>query len=97
MASNTLERIDKTLNDTPLYSLLQADGMAELRSRVIDTIVERVRDDLEDSRLYLISPDDITDALNNNIIEDALEELKEEYRDKVKNFMRKSLDSMLGE
>ena len=91
-----LDYIEKEISKTPLYTLLGADGIAELKSRIIDIICEAVENDLRDSHYYIISPDDVNATIGENIIDEAIEELKEEYKGIIKDYMASKLDDMLG-
>ena len=75
--------------------MLGADGISELKSRIIDIICDRVQKDLRDSSYYLISPDDINETLGENIIQEAIDELKEEWKDKLKEYMSQKLEAMM--
>lgn len=90
-----LDYIEKEISKTPLYSLLGADGIDELKHRIIDIICDVVESDLQGSHYYLISPDDVNDTIETNIIDEAIEELKEEYKEIIKDYMASKLDEML--
>lgn len=55
MREDRLNYIEKEISKTPLYSLLGADGIGELKSRIIDIICDQIQKDLRDSSYYLIS------------------------------------------
>lgn len=95
MREDRLNYIEKEISKTPLYSLLGADSIGELKSRIIDIICDRVQKDLRDSSYYLISPDDINETLGENIIQEAIDELKEEWKDKLKEYMSQKLEAMM--
>ena len=95
MREDRLKYIEKEISKTPLYSLLGAEGIDELRHRVIDIICEQVENDLKDSHYYLISPDDVNETLNNNIVQEAVDEIKTEWKDKIKEYMSKKLEEMM--
>lgn len=77
-----LECIEREISKTPLYSLLGADGIDELKHKVIDIICDVVKSDLKGSCYYLISPEDVNRTVGIKIIDEAVEELKEEYKKK---------------
>ena len=95
MREDRLNYIESEISKTPLYSLLGADGIEELKSRIIDIICAAVKNDLRDCHYYIISPDDINATLGENIIDEAVEELKAEYKDKIKEYMASKLDAMM--
>ena len=95
MREDRLNYIEKEISKTPLYSLLGADGICELKSRIIDIICDQVQKDLRDSSYYLISPDDVNDTLGENIVQEAIDELKEEWKDKIKEYMSQKLEAMM--
>lgn len=95
MREDRLNYIEKEISKTPLYSLLGADGIDELKSRIIDIICDQVQNDLRDSSYYLISPDDVNETLDNNIVQEAVDELKEEWKNKLKEYMSKKLEEMI--
>ena len=64
MREDRLNYIEKEISKTPLYLLLGADGIGELKSRIIDIICDQVQKDLRDSSYYLIDPDN-TNCLSN--------------------------------
>ena len=41
------------------------------------------------------SPDDVNETLDNNIVQEAIDELKEEWKDKLKEYMSKKLETMM--
>lgn len=90
-----LSYIENEISKTPLYGLLGAEGIDELRSRVINIICDQIQQDLKSSHYYLISPDDVNEALRENIIFEAIEEIQEEWKDRVKDYMAKRLEEML--
>ena len=92
-----LDHIENEISKTPLYSLLGADGIEQLKNRIINIICDVVENDLRNSHYYLISPDDINDTIGKNIIDEAIEELKEEYKDKIKEYMVTKLDKLWSE
>ena len=91
-----MECIEREISKTPLYSLLGADGIDELKHKVIDIICDVVKSDLKGSRYYLISPEDVNRTIGIKIIDEAVEELKEEYKKIIKDDMSSKLDEMLG-
>lgn len=95
MREDRFNYIEKEISKTPLYSLLGADGIGELKSRIIDIICDQVQNDLKDSHYYLISPDDVNETLDNNIVQEAIDELKVEWKDKLKEYMSKKLEAMM--
>lgn len=95
MREDRLNYIENEISKTPLYSLLGADGIGELKSRIIDIICDQVQNDLKDSHYYLISPDDVNETLDNNIVQEAIDELKVEWKDKLKEYMSKKLEAMM--
>lgn len=95
MREDRLNYIENEISKTPLYSLLGADGIGELKSRIIDIICDQVQNDLKDSHYYLISPDDVNETLDNNIVQEAIDELKVEWKDKLKEYMSKKLETMM--
>ena len=95
MREDRLNYIEKEISKTPLYSLLGADGVGELKSRIIDIVCDQVKNDLRDISYYLISPDDVNDTLGENIVNEAVDELKEEWKDKLKEYMSQKLESMM--
>ena len=90
-----LEYIENEISKTPLYGLLGADGIDELKSKIIDIICDAIKSDLRDSYYYLISPDDVNATLGENIVDEAVEELKAEYKDKIKEYMANKLEAMM--
>lgn len=95
MREDRLNYIEKEISKTPLYLLLGADGIGELKSRIIDIICDQVQKDLRDSSYYLISPNDVNETLDNNIVQEAIDELKEEWKDKLKEYMSQKLEVMM--
>lgn len=95
MREDRLNYIEKEISKTPLYLLLGADGIGELKSRIIDIICDQVKSDLRDSSYYIISPDDVNETLGENIVQTAIDELKEEWKDKLKEYMSQKLEAMM--
>lgn len=95
MREDRLNYIEKEISQIPLYGLLGADGIDELKHRIIDIICERVQSDLRDSHYYIISPVDINETLGENIVQEAVDELKDEWKDRIKEYMNKKLEDML--
>lgn len=97
MIEDKLNYIEKEISKTPLYSLLGADGIGELKSRIIDIICNQVQEDLRDSlrSYYLVDPDDVSETLGKNIVQEAINELKEEWKDKLKEYMSQKLEAMM--
>lgn len=95
MRENRLNYIEKEISKTPLYSLLGADGIGELKSIIVDIICDQVQKDLSTSAYYLIDPDDVNETLGENIVNEAVDELKEEWKDKLKEYMSQKLETMM--
>lgn len=79
------------LNNSVLVELLGADGVEDLRAKIIDVIVEEVRDQLRDSRNYIISPDDICTEIFDRTVNDVYEEISAEYKQKISEAVEKKL------
>lgn len=95
MREDRLNYIEKEISKTPLYSLLGADGISELKSRIIDIICDQVQSDLRTSAYYLIDPDDVNETLEENIVNEAVDELKKEWKNKLKEYMSQKLEAMI--
>lgn len=95
MREDRLNYIETEISKTPLYSLLGADGIGELKSRIIDIICDQVQSDLSTSTYYLIDPDDVNETLEKNIINEAVDELKKEWKNKLKEYMSQKLEAMI--
>ena len=95
MGEDRFEYIEKEISKTPLYGLLGADGIDELKHRIIDIICEQVQSDLRDSSYYLIDPDDINETIGENIVQEAVDEIKAEWKDRIKDYMGKKLEGMM--
>ena len=85
----------EVLEDTVLAKFLGSEGIEELRSKIIDMIVEEIREQLQDSPNYIISPNDICTELFDRAIEDIASQVTEEYKEKINEAVAKKL-AMLG-
>lgn len=70
------ERIEGKLNHGILMDFLGAENVDQLKSRIIDVIVEQVTRDLSSTYEYIIDPDDISSEIKDNIINSAVEKLQ---------------------
>ena len=70
-----------------IKELLGAEGVAELRSKVIDMIVDVIRSDFEHSGDYLCSPEDISSEIYEEVRREVLAEIKDEYKTRVKAYV----------
>lgn len=70
------ERIEGKLNHGILMDFLGAKNVDQLKSRIIDVIVEQVTRDLSSTYEYIIDPDDISSEIKGNIINSAVERLQ---------------------
>lgn len=86
---------NKQLNNA-LTQFLDVDGVTELKSKVIDMIVDEIRTQLHESSNYIISPDDIANELYEDVLKKAKEEIILEYKEKIKEIMSKKLGSILN-
>lgn len=75
--------------------LFGAEDVKELKSKIIDVIVDTVSSDLKDSYTYIISPDSIAEAIGEDIVKEAMNEIKEEWKEKIKEYANKKLEEML--
>lgn len=82
---------NEVLDNTVLSQFLGADGVEELRTKIIDVIVEEVRDQLKQSSSYIISPDDICTEIFDRVVNDLYEEISTEYKKKVSEAVEKKL------
>lgn len=74
-----------------IKELLGAEGVTELRSKVIDMIVDIIRSDFEHSEDYLCSPEDISSEIYEQIKNEVITEIKDEYKARVKAYVDKKL------
>lgn len=84
----------KVLEDTVLAQFLGAEGIEELRTKVIDMIVEEIRSQLRDSSSYIVSPDDICTEIFDRAINDIYEEVSSEYKKRISDAVEKKLNMM---
>ena len=70
------ERIEGKLNHGILMDFIGAENVDQLKSRIIDVIVEQVTRDLSSTYEYIIDPDDISSEIKGNIINSAVEKLQ---------------------
>lgn len=84
----------KVLEDTVLAQFLGAEGIEELRTKVIDMIVEEIRSQLRDSSHYIVSPDDICVEIFDRAINDIYEEVSSEYKKRISDAVEKKLNMM---
>lgn len=82
------------LDDTVLANFLGVDGIEELRSKLIDMIVEEVHEQLQQSSDYIISPEDIANDLYADVIEDIKEEILAEYKEKVSEAVEQKMKGL---
>lgn len=82
------------LDDTVLGKILGVDGIEELRSKLIDMIVEEVHEQLQQSSDYIISPEDIASDLYADVIEDIKEEILAEYKEKVSEAVEQKMKGL---
>lgn len=74
-----------------IKELLGAEGLAELRSKVIDMIVDVIRSDFEHSECYLCSPEDIASDIYDDIKNEVLAEIRMSTRQELKLMLTISL------
>lgn len=72
-----------------IKELLGAEGVAELRSKVVDMIVDVIRSDFEHSGDYICSPEDIGFEIYEQIKNEVIAEIKDEYKTRVKAYVDK--------
>lgn len=77
-----------------IKELLGEDGVAELRSKVIDMIVDVIRKDFEYSEGYLCSPEAIASDIYDDIKNEVLAEIKNEYKARVKAYVDKKFEEL---
>lgn len=65
------ERIEERLRHSVLMDFLGADHVEELKTRIVDAIVEQVVYDLSHAYEYIIDPDDIAEEIKNSTIKSA--------------------------
>ena len=90
-----LNTINEAIEDTVLGKLLGTNGVDELKSRLIDTIVEEVRSQLHGSYEYIISPDYMCEILQDEVVDKVIDEIKEEYKNCIKEAANKKLNGLL--
>lgn len=89
-----METINEVLKKSILYELLGAEGIAELRSKVIDVIVDTIRSDFEQNEKYILSPEDISSDIYDDIKNEVLAEIKDEYKERVKTHVDKKFKEL---
>lgn len=87
--------MDEKLKNSLLYEFLGTDGMAELRSKVIDVIIEDIRNGFQESDTYIFSPYDVGEELYDTIKDKIIAEVIDEYKEKVRANIEKRMDMML--
>lgn len=83
--------MDKILSNTMLFTLLGEQGINELRSKLIDMIVDEVHDQLHEHTEYIIDPEDIREIVSNKI-EVAVEAQVQEYKDVFYEQFKKAME-----
>lgn len=82
------------LNDSVLEQFLGADGIEELKTKVVEVIVEGIRNQLRNSSEYILSPHDIYSEIFDRVVNDVYEEIRDEYKQKISEAVEKKLSGL---
>lgn len=82
------------LNNSVLEQFLGAKGVEDLRTKIIDVIVEEVRDQIKNSHNYIISPEDIAGDIYTITIEKVYTEIELLYKERINEAVEKKLLSL---
>ena len=88
-----MNKIDKAIENSALYKIFGAEGIQELRDKLIEAVVDEVKDQLADSGDYIVDPDDIAKSLYDEIKDAVIREVKDELKASViEHFSKKFMD-----
>lgn len=89
-----MNEIEKALENSALYKIFGAEGLQELRAKLIEAVVDEVKDQLAESGDYIVDPDDIAESLYDEIKNAVISEIKDELKAKVMERIEKKLGEM---
>lgn len=89
-----METINEVLKKSILYELFGAEGVVELKNRIMDVIVEQIRSDFYDADSFIISPEDISQDIYEEVKDEVLSEIKEEYKKRVRACVDKKFEGL---
>lgn len=89
-----MDKIEKAIENSALYKIFGAEGLQELRDRLIEAVVDEVKDQLAESGDYIVDPDDIAESLYDEIKDAVIREVKDELKARVVEHFNKKFDLM---
>lgn len=89
-----MNEIEKAIENSALYKIFGAEGLQELRAKLIEAVVDEVKDQLAESSDYIVDPADIAESLYDEIKDTVIREVKDELKARVMERFNKKFDEM---
>lgn len=89
-----MDKIEEAIENSALYKMFGAEGVQELRDKLIEVVVDEVKDQLAESDYYIVDPNDIAESLYDEIKNAVIREVKDELKAKVVEHFNKKFDEM---
>ena len=89
-----MNEIEKAIENSALYKIFGAEGIQELRSKLIETVVDEVKKQFAESSDYIVDPADIAESLYDEIKNEVISEVKDELKERVMERFNKKFDEM---
>ena len=89
-----MNEIEKAIENSALYKIFGAEGIQELRDRLIEAVVDEVKNQLAESGDYIVDPDDIAESLYDEIKDAVIREVKDELKARVMERLNKKFEEM---
>ena len=89
-----MNKIEKAIENSALYKIFGAEGIQELRDRLIEAVVDEVKNQLSESGDYIIDPNDIAKSLYDEVKDAVIREAKDELKARVMECFNKKFDEM---
>ena len=89
-----MNEIEKAIKNSALYKLFGAEGLQELRAKLIEAVVDEVKNQLAESGNYIVDPADIAESLYDEIKDAVISEVKDELKERVMERLNKKFEEM---
>lgn len=89
-----MNEIEKAIENSALYKIFGTEGLQELRTKLIEAVVDEVKDQLAESSDYIVDPADIAESFYDEIKDAVISEVKDELKARVMERFNKKFDEM---
>lgn len=85
------KELNRIFENSLLFQFIGEDGYKELKSKIIEVIVDDVKEAIMDSGKYVVDIESITEEISDEIKKEISKEIELEYKTQIKKIIKEKL------